>query len=124
MYAIGLASYMYTGLLGPLFNFITLITNVGKEGLVKFVVCNDVPGHQVEMLRSGTCLLYSCEQLSELEKHCQDCLMLNAQSSVGTVSDKHCGEKAWVVGYCRPLQTGLGKAKEWGIEMSRGCCSS
>ena len=40
------ASYMYTGLLGPVFNFIAHITNAGK-GLVKFVMCNDVPGHQV-----------------------------------------------------------------------------
>ena len=35
-------------------------TNVG-EGLVKLVVSNDVPGHWVDMWRSGTFHLYSCE---------------------------------------------------------------
>ena len=66
----------YPSLLTPA--FIACSTNVG-EGLVKLITCSDVPGHWVNVWKSGTFLLYSSKWLSEPKKHCQDYLMLSAQ---------------------------------------------
>ena len=48
----------YPGLLTPA--FVTCSINVG-EGLVKLITCNDIPTHWVDVVRSGTFLLYSCK---------------------------------------------------------------
>ena len=48
----------YPGLLTPA--FVARSTNAG-EGLVKLIMCNDIPGHWVNMWRSSTFLLYSCK---------------------------------------------------------------
>jgi len=61
----------YPDLLTPA--FVACNTNVGG-GLVKLITCNDVPGCWVDMCRSGTFLLYSCEAAFWAQKHC--CPML------------------------------------------------
>ena len=51
-----------------------------REGLVKLIACNDVPGCWVDMWRSGAFLLYSYKVGFWTKQRCQDCLMSNAQS--------------------------------------------
>jgi len=45
----------------------SVLQNVG-EGLVKLIMCNDVPGRWVNVWRSGTFLLYSCKVASSEPK--------------------------------------------------------
>jgi len=49
---------LYPGLLTPA--FVSCCTRVG-EGLVKLITWNGIPGHWVDVWRSGTFLLYSCK---------------------------------------------------------------
>jgi len=72
---INLASY--PSLLTPAFVACSINT---EEGLVKLIICNDVPGRWVDMWGSGTFLLYSCKVAFESKKRHQDCLMLSAQA--------------------------------------------
>ena len=58
-------------------------SSVMGEGLVKLITYNDVPGHWVDVWRSGTFLLYSYKEACEPKKCFQDCLILTAQSLYG-----------------------------------------
>jgi len=64
------------GLLTPA--FVTCSTNAG-ESLVKLTICSDVPGRWVDVWRSGTFFLCSCE----VTFWTQECLMSSTQSLHG-----------------------------------------
>jgi len=53
------------------------------EGLVKLIMCSDVPGCWVDVGRSGTFLLYSCKVAFWTQETPQNCLMSSTQSFHG-----------------------------------------